>query len=81
MQIDGYGGRIGSATSDISVLNGVLDRSIVSEPLPERKCDNRKCGNWYKPRAEGDLYCSEPCDLDANKQFKPKRRTLILSKK
>jgi len=73
MQLDGYGGRIGNATKDISVLNGVLDKSIIAELLPERRCDNKECGNTYKPRAVGDNYCSELCDLHANPQFRPKK--------
>ena len=79
MDIQGYGGRAGNANNDLSVIQGVRtderEDYIAPKPMPERHCSNKKCRRLYTPRAEGDDYCSEVCDLDDNQQFKPSRNT------
>jgi len=79
MRIEGYGGRPGFATNDLSVLNGLLFDG-VSTVMEERRCANSKCGRYFKPRADGDDYCSEPCEFDSNPKFRPNRSSPNLSK-
>ena len=54
-------GRIGYATNDLSVLDGLIDPA-PKEVLPLARCANGKCGKPYRPRADGDDFCSERCD-------------------
>lgn len=76
MRIEGYGGRGGNHENEtLAVLKGLLPEDEALEiwdvyPLPAKHCANRKCGKLFTPRADGDDYCSEVCDLAANPQFK-----------
>ena len=70
----GYGGRGGSSHNDLDVLAGLLGVK-PSEPLPPKRCANAKCGRVYRPRADGDDYCTEACDLDANTRFRARKGT------
>jgi hypothetical protein len=77
----GYGGRAGNDSNEnLSVLGGLLPKDWSFEAwlywksakLPEQHCANPKCGRLFEPRAEGDNYCNELCDLDANPQYRGK---------
>ena len=76
--IRGYGGRIGSPTFDLTVLNGVRTTDFTDAPklaeFDERHCANTKCRKLFTPRAEGEDFCSEACDFDANPRFKPRTK-------
>lgn len=63
MTIEGYGGPIGSATSDANILAGLIDVK-PRERLPHKRCANPLCARYFRPRADGDSYCREACDLD-----------------
>ncbi len=77
MKTEGSGGRGGYLERfDGGVLEGVLADGKRPEPLPLQKCANPKCGNQFRPRAEGDLYCKEACDLDANPRFRGRKHNI-----
>lgn len=71
---EGYGGRSSRSQEwdSARLLAGVLtsDAYPKAETLPEQECANPRCGKLFYPRAEGDIYCSELCDVDNNPQYK-----------
>lgn len=71
MRIEGNGGPIGSATNDTSVLDGVCTTDADPKVKGVRRfCANPRCNNTFLSRQEGDLYCSEACDINANPQYR-----------
>lgn len=69
--IEGYGGRAGNEQiwEWEALLAGVLSDDRP-DPMPRQPCANPRCKKEFQPRADGDIYCSEACDLDNNPQFK-----------
>ena len=75
----GYGGRAGNCSNEnLTVLDGLLPKDWSFEAWlnwsehkqPPQNCANSKCGKVFRPCAEGDMYCNELCDLDANPHYK-----------
>jgi hypothetical protein len=74
VRIEGTGGPIGYA-DDPDLLNGVLTTDDYEKPAGRRAvCANPKCGKPFWSRGEGDIFCSEACDLDANKHYRGGRK-------
>ncbi len=69
--IEGWGGRAGGHQPGeaLKQLAGVLSKD-KPDPMPSQHCANPRCNRIYRPRADGDIYCSEACDLDNNPQYK-----------
>lgn len=68
---EGTGGRVidnGDWNPD-DILAGLLTKD-KSKLLPYQDCANPRCRKSFQPRADGDIYCSEACDLDNNPQWK-----------
>jgi hypothetical protein len=66
---EGTGGRI-YPWPDRRQLEGLLSTNKFTIRLGGYRCANPRCERVFNPRAEGDLYCSESCDLDANPNLK-----------
>lgn len=62
MIAEGYGGRGDIGRDGLGFLAGLLGLPEDYEPMPQQNCANPKCGRPFRPRAEGDDYCSERCD-------------------
>jgi hypothetical protein len=61
-------------TEDYEVLRGVLgDGREYRLTLGWGRCANRRCERVFLPRQDGDLYCCEACDLDANPHLKGRK--------
>ena len=74
MQVEGSGGRRYPADLNYRVLYGVLtDGSEFKITLGWGRCANPRCDRLFHPRADGDLYCTELCDLDANPNLKSRK--------
>lgn len=69
MESYGTGGRAGDGFT-VHVLDGVLSEDVHIEPLPTANCANPKCLKLFRPRADGDSYCSQACEFDSNPQYK-----------
>ena len=55
---------------DYSVLNGVLPSGETYKiTLGWGRCANPRCDRIFRPRADGDTYCCDACDLDDNPNF------------
>lgn len=70
MTREGYGGR-GSLDNDpLNMLGGLIDYDIAPDGAELRTCGNPRCGEVFLSRQDGDLYCSESCDIDSNPRYK-----------
>ena len=69
--IEGNGGRAGiiEVWHTEQLLSGVLSKD-KPKSLPSQFCANPRCRKTFRPRADGDIYCSEACDLDNNPQYR-----------
>jgi hypothetical protein len=66
--IEGYGGRAGNdSNQDCWALSGLLPDEPLDWSGTLKHCSNVKCSKRYLSRQDGDDYCSEACDLDANR--------------
>jgi hypothetical protein len=67
--IEGYGGRAGNDSNrDAWALSGLLhDDGPITCSGVIQACANPKCNERFLSRQDGDDYCSEACDLDANR--------------
>jgi hypothetical protein len=60
------------ATVPCDVLNGVLvtDDLSFDNAMSWGRCANPRCQRVFLPRADGDKYCCDACDLDDNPDLK-----------
>jgi hypothetical protein len=73
MRTEGTGGRGNAHIEDAHLLDGVTGTNEIPAGLHRRKCVNLRCKRLFWSRQDGDIYCSEQCDLDVHPEYKPSR--------
>jgi len=65
MDKQGYGGRVGGTQFDENVVNGLMATDIVyTNHHAPGICAREDCGKTFRPRREGERYCSKVCEFD-----------------